>query len=199
MLNLTYEYRIYLSEAQAQRMTEWLETCCKVYNYALAERRDWIKSRKCDINACSLQSESIIPHQSPLTISKKKKLPSLQAVHSQILQDVMGRLEKVFNALWNSGHGFPRFKKHFLSFPQLGKNPVGKSKIKLPASGKVKAILHRQTVLRRSMRKWCAALLLGMYSLFCKRMLRFPKSSPAGMPLELMSDSIVLLPPQTAS
>lgn len=154
MLNLTYEYRIYPSDLQVQQMSEWLETCRKVYNYALAERRDWIKSRKCDINACSLRSEYIIPVDAPkptyyqqkrnLTAARKE-LPTLQAVHSQVLQEVMGRLEKAFNALWNSGHGFPRFQKRFRSFtfPQLGKDPVGDSTIKLPVIGKVKTVLHR--------------------------------------------------------
>ena len=154
MLNLTYEYRIYPSEAQAQQMTEWLETCRKVYNYALAERRDWIKSRKCDINACSLHSEYIIPVDAPkptyyqqkrTLTAARKELPTLQSVHSQVLQDVMGRLEKAFNGLWNAGHGFPRFQKRFRSFtfPQLGKDPVGNGEVKLPTIGRVKAVLHR--------------------------------------------------------
>lgn len=154
MSNLTYEYRIYPSEPQVQKLTEWLETCRKVYNYALAERRDWIKSRKCDLNACSLRGEYIIPTDAPkptyyqqkrnLTAARKE-LPTLQAVHSQVLQDVMGRLEKAFNALWNSGHGFPRFQKRLRSFtfPQLGKDPVGNGEIKLPTIGKVTAVLHR--------------------------------------------------------
>lgn len=57
----------------------------------------------------------------------------------------MGRLEKAFNALWNSGFGFPRFKKRFrsFSFPQLGKNPIGDNQIKLPVFGWVKTVMHR--------------------------------------------------------
>ncbi len=154
MINLTYEYRIYPNEQQAELMTQWLETCRKVYNYALAERRDWIKSRKCDINACSLRGEYIISVDAPkptyyqqkrnLTAARKV-IPTLAAVHSQVLQDVIGRLEKAFNALWNSGHGFPRFKKRFRSFtfPQLGKEPIGEKTIKLPSIGEVSATLHR--------------------------------------------------------
>ncbi len=154
MLNITYEYRLYPSAQQAQLMTEWLTTCRKVYNYALAERRDWIKSRKCEVNACSLHSEYIIPVdalkptyylQKRNLTAARKVIPTIGAVHSQVLQDVMGRLEKAFNALWNSGHGFPRFKKRFRSFtfPQLGKNPVGERTIKLPSIGEVSATLHR--------------------------------------------------------
>jgi len=75
----------------------------------------------------------------------RKVIPTIGAVHSQVLQDVMGRLEKAFNALWNSGHGFPRFKQRFRSFtfPQLGKNPIGKRTVKLPSIGEVNATFHR--------------------------------------------------------
>jgi putative transposase len=154
MINLTYEYRIYPDVQQTELMTQWMETCRKVYNYALGERRDWIKSRKCDINACSLRGEYIIAVDAPkptyyqqkrnLTAARKV-IPTIGEVHSQVLQDVMGRLEKAFNALWNSGYGFPRFKKRFRSFtfPQLGKAPVGKGTIKLPSIGEVTATLHR--------------------------------------------------------
>ncbi|QCS49372.1 transposase [Picosynechococcus sp. PCC 11901] len=154
MLNLTYEYRAYPTANQSSTMEEWLATCKRVYNYALAERRDWIQSRKCPVNACSIQREFIYPMDSekPTYYSQKRNLTAarktnsfLQAVHSQVLQDVMGRLEKAFNALWNSGFGFPRFKKRFRSFnfPQLGKNPIGDNQIKLPVFGWVKTVMHR--------------------------------------------------------
>jgi putative transposase len=154
MITLTYEYRIYPDVQQAQLMTQWLETCRKVYNYALGERRDWIKSRKCDINACSLHSEYIIAVDAPNPTyyqqkrnlsAARKVIPTIGTVHSQVLQDVMGRLEKAFNALWNSGYGFPRFKKRFRSFtfPQLGKDPIGERTIKLPSIGEITATLHR--------------------------------------------------------
>jgi hypothetical protein len=154
MINLTYEYRIYPNVQQAELMTQWLETCRKVYNYALGERRDWIKSSKCDINACSLHSEYIIAVDAPKPTyyqqkrnlsAARKVIPTIGAVHSQVLQDVMGRLEKAFNALWNSGQGFPRFKKRFRSFTfvQLGKDPIGKKSIKLPSIGEVATTLHR--------------------------------------------------------
>ncbi|ANV83061.1 transposase [Picosynechococcus sp. PCC 7003] len=154
MLNLTYEYRLYPTVNQSSKMEEWLETCKRVYNYALAERRDWIQSRKCPVNACSIQREFIYPMDSekPTYYSQKRNLtaarkenPFLQNVHSQVLQDVMGRLEKAFNALWNSGFGFPRFKKRFRSFnfPQLGKNPIDSNRIKLPVFGWVKTVMHR--------------------------------------------------------
>ncbi len=39
---MTYSYRIYPDLNQEARMLTWMEQCRRVYNYALAERRDWI-------------------------------------------------------------------------------------------------------------------------------------------------------------
>lgn len=116
MLNMTFEYKLEPTQGQAAEMTQWLEICRGVYNYALAERRDWIKSRKCDINACSMQQEYIMPADAPkvtyasqcksLTIAKKT-LPELKLVHSQVLQQVLQQLEKAFISMWEQDHGFP--------------------------------------------------------------------------------------------
>jgi len=95
MLSLTYSYRIYPDAAQEARMLAWMESCRKVYNYALRERKDWIASRKCPINACSIHSEYIIPVDTPypdyykqqnaLTPIKKDN-PELKDVQSQVLR-----------------------------------------------------------------------------------------------------------------
>ena len=61
MLNLTYEFKLKPTAAQVVIFEDWLEQCRRVYNYALAERKDWFKSRSCQINACSIRSEYIIP------------------------------------------------------------------------------------------------------------------------------------------
>lgn len=61
MLTMTYRYRIYPSLEQEARMISWLEICRGVYNYALRERKDWIASRQCMTERCSLQSEYILP------------------------------------------------------------------------------------------------------------------------------------------
>ncbi|MBW4577333.1 MAG: helix-turn-helix domain-containing protein, partial [Aphanothece sp. CMT-3BRIN-NPC111] len=61
MFNLTYEFRLKPTKAQAEKFDFWLEQCRRIYNYALAERKDWYKSRSCRVNACSLRSEYIIP------------------------------------------------------------------------------------------------------------------------------------------
>ena len=53
MFNLTYEFKLKPTVAQVTIFEDWLEQCRRVYNWALAERKDWFKSRSCQINACS--------------------------------------------------------------------------------------------------------------------------------------------------
>ena len=153
---MNYQYRVYPSLEQELRMVSWLEICRGVYNYALGERKDWIKSRKCDINSCSLVAEYIIAVDAPYPdyykqqnalTAIKNKLPHLKDVQSQVIQEPLRRVDAAFVAMKARGHGFPRFKKFgqyrsFL-FPQFKENPIIGSKIKLPKIGEMPIVLHR--------------------------------------------------------
>lgn len=153
---MNYSYRIYLSLEQEARMVAWIEACRGVYNYALGERKDWIKSRRCAVNACSLRHEYIIPADAPYPSyyaqkralsAARRDFPHLKDVQSQVLQDVVGRVEAAFAARKDRGHGFPRFKKFgqyrsFL-FPQFKDSPIVGREIKLPKIGLVPIVLHR--------------------------------------------------------
>ncbi len=156
MLNLTYTYKLKLTRQQSQTYEAWLETSRRVWNFALTERKDWYKSRSCRIDACSLKHEYIIPADAPRPIfasqckaltQARKINPDLNAAHSQMLQQVLRRLEKAFIGMWEYDLGFPRFKKQgrmrSLLFPQLGVNPIKGSQIKLPGVGWVKMRLSR--------------------------------------------------------
>lgn len=153
---MTYRYRIYPSLEQEARMVSWLETCRSVYNYALRERKDWIGSRKCLADRCSLQSEYIIPADAPYpgyyqqqnALTAAKKLNSwMKDVNAQVLQEPVRRVDAAFASMKERGHGFPRFKKYgqyksFL-FPQFKKSPLVGAQIKLPKIGTVPVVLHR--------------------------------------------------------
>jgi putative transposase len=65
MLSLTYEYKAIPTSEQVQQIEHTLTVCRKVWNYALLERKDWLNSRKCPINACSIISEYITPLRAP--------------------------------------------------------------------------------------------------------------------------------------
>ena len=137
-------------------MVSWLETCRGVYNYALRERKDWIQSRKCDINACSVVSEYIIAAEAPYPgyyaqqnalTAAKVILPDLKDVQSQVIQEPIRRIDAAFAAMKQRGHGFPRFKKFgqyrsFL-FPQFKASPIEGHQIKLPKLGLMPIVLHR--------------------------------------------------------
>lgn len=158
MLILTYEYRIYPNAQQEQLLLDWLEQCRQVWNYALAERRDWIRSRSCRIDACSLKQEYIIPadasrptyyYQQAQLTHARAKYPELAAVQSQVLQCVLRQLDGAFVSMWERGFGFPRFKKfgrmRSFVFPQFAKSPVDTVALmlKLPKIGSVRVNLHR--------------------------------------------------------
>jgi hypothetical protein len=74
MLTLTYEYKLIPTKAQIAEMEHILEVCISVWNYALRERKDWIASRKCPVNACSLHSEYIMSVNATYPEQKDMKL-----------------------------------------------------------------------------------------------------------------------------
>ncbi len=65
MLKLTYEFKLIPSQEQVAIIEDILAVTRKVWNYALRERKDWINSRKCSVNSCSLQQEYVIPADAP--------------------------------------------------------------------------------------------------------------------------------------
>ena len=151
MFSLTYEFRLQPTKQQIKTFQDWLEINRKVYNYALAERKDWYKSRSCQVNACSLHSEYIIPADTPrptfasqcksLTASKEQ-YSQLKQVAAQVMQQTLKRLEQAFTSMWERNFGFPRFKKvgqlRSFVFSQPGKNPLQQGLVKLPVIGWVK-------------------------------------------------------------
>jgi putative transposase len=157
MLNLSYEYKLKPTDAQVLEIERTLVICRKVWNYALRDRKDWINSRKCPINACSIVSEYIIPVDAPYpnyavqcqSLTKAKELyPELKTVNAQMLQQVLRKLETAFIDMKRKGAGFPRFKNKYrmrsFVFPQMLKNCIQGNSIKLPQLGTVEFIKSRE-------------------------------------------------------
>ena len=65
MLTLTYEYKAIPTKKQVEQIEHALNVCCKVWNFALRERKDWLNSRKCAVQHCSIVSEYIVPAEAP--------------------------------------------------------------------------------------------------------------------------------------
>jgi len=158
VLNLTYEFKAIPTSEQVQLIEHTLTVCRKVWNFALRERKDWMSSRKCQINACSISGEYIIPAEAPypnyarecksLTIAKAE-FPELATVNAQALQQVLKRLEAAFVDMKRKGMGFPRFKNRYrmrsFVYPQLGRGQLLKeNQIKLPQLGWLEYVKSRE-------------------------------------------------------
>lgn len=153
-VTVNYEYKLKPNVLQIKTFESWLSTCKKVYNFALRERKDWVNSRKSLVNACSLVSEYILPPDTPrptyysqcksLT-SAKKNIAELTEPHIHVLQQTLRQLEAAFVAMWERGHGFPRFKKKMRSFvyPDVKQSAVESGRVKLPKIGWVKMRMSR--------------------------------------------------------
>ena len=160
----TYRYRIFPSRAQTTRMYGMLALLCELYNAGLQERRD----------AYRLERKTIryIDQQNQLPEIKETR-PELKEIHSQVLQDVLRRLDKAFQAFFrrvterHGKAGFPRFKarRRYDSFTyaqsgfalkdgKLHLSKIGDVRIKLhrPVEGKIKTL----TITRSATGKWHA-------------------------------------------
>ncbi|MES1021988.1 transposase [Gloeocapsa sp. BRSZ] len=151
MLTLTYGYKLKPTKQQVEDIENILTVCRKVWNYALREKKDWVNSRKCKINACSLEHEYIVKADEPfpnyhvqakrLTEAKKNNA-ELKSVNAQVLQQVFRTLDRAWDDMKARKFGFPRFKKHFrmksFVFPQLKGEITKANRVKLPQLGWIK-------------------------------------------------------------
>lgn len=101
-MKTTYQYRLRPTKQQVTQLEEWLETCRRTYNRMLGERFDWWENNRCAINSCSIISCGIAPlqdkpsyySQQDSLVPLKVKYPAIKLVQSQVLQNVVKRVEK---------------------------------------------------------------------------------------------------------
>jgi putative transposase len=95
----TFEYRLYPNRKQRESLLATLEVCRDLYNDALQERREaWKLCRKS------------IPFamQSAQLPACKQADAAMRGVYSQVLQDVLHRVDKTYKAFSRRGSGFWR-------------------------------------------------------------------------------------------
>ena len=158
MISLTYEYKAIPTREQIQLIEHTLTVCRKVWNFALRERKDWLNSRKCQVNSCSIESEYIIAADAPYPsyaqqckslTEAKAKFPELATVNAQVLQQVLRKLETAFLDMKRKDMGFPRFKNRYrmrsFVYPQMGRSQLLKgNQIKLPQLGWMEYVKSRE-------------------------------------------------------
>ncbi len=141
-----YKYRLYPTKKQEEFLKFTLNYCCWLYNTALQQRKDAYKSTCKSIGYSEQQNEM------PLL---KKQFPEYAKIHSQVLQNVLRRVDlsfkNFFRRVKQQGEkaGYPRFqgKDRYNSFiyTQSGFSfTKNKSRIDLSKIGLVKIKLHRQ-------------------------------------------------------
>lgn len=158
-----FQYRIYPTKKQQGILENQLEECRWLYNHLLEKRRDTYEQTGTGLTCYQQQATYSI---------LKQEHPSLNSVHSQVLQNVAVRIDlamKAFFRRWKAGEkpGYPRFKGkgryNSLTFPQVpGGCHIKDEKLIVSKVGNIKMVLHRKlkgtpktcTISRSSTGKW---------------------------------------------
>jgi putative transposase len=102
----TFKYKLQPTAEQEGTLEFVLRRCCELYNAALQERREaW---RMCGVSITAAGQSAQLP-------DIKQARPEYQDIHSQVLQDVLARLDRAFQAFFRRVQhgetpGYPRFK-----------------------------------------------------------------------------------------
>ncbi|HEU4783346.1 MAG TPA: transposase [Ktedonobacterales bacterium] len=162
----TFQYRLYPTKEQQRLLSRQLEECRWLWNTLLAERKQAWEERRVVVGYYAQKAE--------LPALKARERPALAEVHSQVLQDVVLRLKKAFDAFFGRNKvgetpGYPRFRGKgryvSLTFPQV---PVGcaldmeEKRLVVSKVGRIKVLLHRTlqgtpktaTIRRTATGKW---------------------------------------------
>ncbi|WP_028775837.1 RNA-guided endonuclease InsQ/TnpB family protein [Shimazuella kribbensis] len=138
----TYQFRLYPTKKQQEKIHFTLERCRLLYNRLLQER------------ICAYQGEqkNLTYYEQKKTLpDRKKAIPELKQVYSQVLQQVVEKLDKTYRAFFQRVQnkqkgGFPRYKgeNRYRSFtyPQSGYTLEGKC-LQLSKIGSIRIRMHR--------------------------------------------------------
>jgi putative transposase len=142
-----FKYRLYPTQPQARDLEGTLELCRHLYNAAIQERRDAYK--KAGKSVGLKEQKSCLPEI-------RNELPEYKRVHSQVLQNVVERVDRAFRGFFRrvkegKKPGYPRFKGRgrydSFTFPQAAVTGVklqeGGKRVLIHGIGSVKVKLHR--------------------------------------------------------
>jgi len=140
----SFKYRLYPTGKQARTLQWTLDRTRELYNAALQERRDAYR----------------MAHKSITYYDQSVQLPEIKAIreeykdiHSQVLQDVLRKVDKAFKAFFarckrGDTPGFPRFQGRdrydSFTYPQAGFSLTQDSRVCLSKIGSIKVRLHRE-------------------------------------------------------
>jgi putative transposase len=141
----TYKYRLLPTPEQEQVLETVLWRCRALYNAALEQRKTWWE-RGQGVGATYYQQKAELP-------DLKGACPEFAEVHAHVLQDVILRVERAFQAFFRrikAGEtpGYPRFqgpaRYHSFTFPEYGNGTVLDGRLlSLSKIGRIAVRLHR--------------------------------------------------------
>lgn len=165
-MQIVYKFKLCPSKEQEKLLQNTLDICRELYNYMKGLRERYYYNYKYSM---SYNEQSKI-----LTFLKTtEEWKSLKNIHSQVLQDVLKRLDNAYKRFFQGISGYPKFKgyRHYNSFtfPQVKtmRNPFEKKGFLLiPKIGFVKMKIHRgfnpekvsTMVIKREINKWYVCL-----------------------------------------
>jgi len=142
----TFKYRLYPSKSQKRQLSAALRDCCWLYNQFLEERKTLWETEQKRVS-CFDQIKSLP--------AKKEEKPSLQQIHSQVLQNIPKRIDEAFQGFFRRAKrgekpGFPRFHGHHrydsITFPQVQTGGCRITKdgfLAISKIGNMRMVLHR--------------------------------------------------------
>ena len=113
-----YKFRLYPNKNQHDKLWNHANRLNSLYNYFLTQKIEAYKKDKTSISKNKQQAE---------LIQMKKTDETLKGIHSQVLQQPAGRLDKTYQVFFKNfknGQGFPKFRscQNFfgITYPQSG-------------------------------------------------------------------------------
>lgn len=158
-----FKYRLYPNRAQTAKLNQTLDTCRELYNACLEQRRTAYRHHRKSISVSKQMAE--LP-------DLKRELPEVGEVYSQVLQDVVWRVDTAFQNFFrrvkskNGKVGYPRFQGRHrydsFCYPQFGFS-LAQGRLCLSKIGHLKLKLHRplegtvkMCTLKREVDEWYA-------------------------------------------
>ena len=158
-----FQYRLYPTKKQLHKLNETLEECRWLYNHLLEKRKEAYEQTG--------KGLTLYGQQSTFPMLKQER-PSLDRIHSPVLQNVAVRVDLAFKAFFRrckehaEDPGFPRFKGKgrydSFTFPQSGFSLTHDNRVVVSKLGAIKMVYHRpikgkvktRTIHRSSTGKW---------------------------------------------
>ena len=157
----TFKYRLYVTKEQAEQLEWILARCCELYNAALQERKEiwmvckkhpnfydpaWYAEHAKEYRVTYYDQANALPEL------KRDLRPEYAAIGSQVLQDVLRRVDNAFQAFFRrvtcgQTPGYPRYQSrtHYDSFcyPAQSGWKMNGNRLTLTGIGTIKVKLHR--------------------------------------------------------